>query len=127
MPDYDTTLKQLFRSNAPVALQSLIGRQVEKWLDVELPRVQNPRVDLLGEDADGELVHVELQSANDPEMPLRMSEYCFAIRRKLGRFPSQTLVYVGQPPMTMAGELRGPRQLVEWNAVDIRTWTRNRW
>src|SRR6185437_11346538 len=28
--------------------------------------------------------------------------------------------YVGQPPMTMAGELRGPRQLVEWNAVDIR-------
>ena len=98
----------------------LPGQTVEQWLDVELPRVQNPRVDLLGETADRELLHIELQSANDIEMPLRMSEYCLAIRRKLGRFPRQVLVYVGEPAMTMARELRGPRQLVEWDAVDIR-------
>jgi hypothetical protein len=45
MPHYDTTLKQLLRSNATATLHALLGMAVETWLDVELPRVQNPRVD----------------------------------------------------------------------------------
>ncbi len=97
---YDTTLKQLFRSGAGSTLGELTGKSVARWLDVELPRVQNPRVNLLGETTDG-----ELQSTNAPDMPLRMSEYCLAILRKLGRFPRQALVYVGQESLTMPGEL----------------------
>ena len=120
MPDYDTTLKQLFRSNAAAAVRALTGTAIVRWLDVELPRVQNPRIDLLGETADGELVHIELQSTNDPHMALRMCEYCFAIYRKFGRFPRQIVVYVGQAPLTMPGWLRGPRQSVEWDVVDMR-------
>jgi hypothetical protein len=53
-------------------MRDLAGTAVAKWLDVELPKVQNPRLDLLGETVDGGLVHVELQSGNDPAMPLRM-------------------------------------------------------
>jgi hypothetical protein len=85
-----------------------------------LPRVQNPRVDLLGESPGGVLWQIELQSTNVSDMPLRMSEYCLGIVRQLGRFPQQVLLYVGQEPMSMAAELRGPRQLLEWDAVDIR-------
>src|SRR5712692_3505701 len=48
---------------------------IEKWLDVELPKVRNPRMDLLGETGDGSLVHLELQSTNDSAIPLRMAEY----------------------------------------------------
>ena len=59
----------------------LTGGPVEKWLNVELPKLQNPRADLLGETADGELVHVELQSGNDSTMALRMAEYGTIKRR----------------------------------------------
>jgi len=103
-----------------VALLELTGKTVVRWLDVELPRVQNPRVDLLGEASDGELVHIELQSGNAPDMALRMSEYCLAIVRMFGKFPRQTLVYVGQEPMKMPAELRGPRQTLQWDTIDIR-------
>jgi len=58
----------------------LILREIEApiapWLNVELPEVRNTRVDLLGETATGDLIHIELQSTNDPDMPLRMAEYC---------------------------------------------------
>jgi hypothetical protein len=53
-------------------------------------------------------------------MALRMAEYCLAILRKFGRFPIQILVYVGEPPMSMPRALCGPRQLVEWDSLDIR-------
>lgn len=42
---------------------------VKQWLNVELPRVQVPRVDLLGETSEGRLLHIELQSDNDSAMP----------------------------------------------------------
>ena len=120
MSHYDTTLKHLFRSNAAAAIRALTGSAIVRWLDVELPRVQNPRIDLLGETSDGRLVHIELQSYNDAEMPLRMCEYCFAIYRVFDRFPQQILVYVGQPAMKMPSELRGTDQHVRWTAIDIR-------
>jgi hypothetical protein len=46
---YDATLKLLFQGSATGALSQLIGVAIERWLNVELPRVQSPRVDLLGE------------------------------------------------------------------------------
>ncbi len=108
MAHYDTTLKQLIRSGGSVALRELTGKTVVRWLDVELPRVQNPRVDLLGEASDGELLHIELQSGNAPDMALRMSEYCLAIVRMFGKFPRQVLVYVGQEPMRMPASCAVP-------------------
>jgi len=40
--------------------------------------VGSPRIDLLGQTGDGTFVHVELQSANDACMALRMSMTGFA-------------------------------------------------
>lgn len=77
---------------------------IEKGIDVELPKVQNTRADLLGETASGDLVHVELQSGNDALMPLRMAEYCLGTFRVFGRFPRQLLLYIGEPPLRMASE-----------------------
>jgi hypothetical protein len=84
------------------------------------PRVQNQRADLLGEIAGGGLVHLELQSANDPAMPLRMAEYCPGVFRLFGQFPRQVLLYVGEPPLQMAGELRGPDVSFRYRVIDIR-------
>ena len=87
MQAYDVALKLLLQGSAALTLRALTGTAVAKWLDVELPKVQNLRLDLLGETVDGGLVHVELQSSNDPAMPLRMAEYCLGVFRLFGRFP----------------------------------------
>jgi hypothetical protein len=54
-----------------------------------------PHLDLLAETATRDLLHFELQSKNDPGMPLRMAEFASAIYRQYARFPRQFVLYVG--------------------------------
>jgi hypothetical protein len=108
MQDYDVTLKLLLQGSAALTMRELTGTAVARWLDVELPKVQNLRLDLLGETVDGDLVQVELQSANDAAMPLRMAEYSLGVYRLLGRFPRQIVLYVGEPRLRVPDKLRGP-------------------
>src|SRR5580700_7025392 len=120
MQEYDVALKLLLQGSARLTIRELAGGPVEKWLDMELPKVQNLRMDLLGETAGGGLVHVELQSGNDAAMPLRMAEYCLGVFRLLGKFPRQVLVYVGEPRLRMESELRGPDVSFRYRLIDIR-------
>src|ERR1035441_3360394 len=121
MQEYDVALKLLLQGSATLIMRELTGTAVAKWLDVELPKVQNLRLDLLGETVDGGLVHVELQSSNDATMPLRMAEYCLGVFRLFGRFPRQVVLYVGEPQMRMESGLRGPDVLFQYRLIDIRT------
>ena len=74
MHEYDTVLKALLLRSANSIIEQIAGTKIVRWLNVELPTVQNTRVDLLGESTpDGEIIQIELQSANDPETPLRMA------------------------------------------------------
>ena len=121
MQEYDVALKLLLRGSAKLTMRELTGTAVENWIDVELPKVvQNTRVDLLGETADKSLVHLELQSGNDPDMPLRMAENCLSVFRFFKRFPRQVLLYVGEAPLRMASELRGDDVSFRYRAIDIR-------
>jgi len=120
MQEYDVALKLLLQGSARLTIRELAGGPVEKWLDIELPKVQNLRMDLLGETVGGGLVHVELQSGNDAAMPLRMAEYCLGVFRLFGKFPRQVLLYVGEPPLRMEGELRGPDVWFRYRVTDIR-------
>ena len=121
MQEYDVALKLLLRGSAKLTMRELTGTAVESWIDVELPKlVQNTRVDLLGETADKGLVHLELQSGHDPNMPLRMAEYCLGVFRLFERFPRQVLLYVGEAPLRMARELRGDDVWFRYRAIDIR-------
>ncbi len=76
--------------------------------NVELPEVRSYRVDMLGETVDGTLVHIELQSTNDPNMAFRMAEYSLAIYRVFHRMPEQVVLYFGELPMRMDARLSGP-------------------
>ncbi len=120
MQAYDVALKLLLQQSARLTMRQLTGAVIEKWLDVELPKVQNPRADLLGETVDGTLVHLELQSRNETAMPLRMAEYCLGVYRLYEKFPLQVLLYVGEAPLRMHSELRGPNQWFQYRTVDIR-------
>ncbi|HEX4168030.1 MAG TPA: hypothetical protein VHZ55_21400 [Bryobacteraceae bacterium] len=98
---------------------------------MELPEVvRNTRVDLPGETPNGELIHFELQSNNDPDMPLRMAEYCvricmaeYCVRiyRSTGKLPRQILLYVGQVRLQMQSGPRSPSLSYQYQIIDIRS------
>ena len=91
-----------------------------RWINVELAEVSIARLDLLGETDTAELVHFELQSTNDPNMPLRMAEYALAIYKQFRRFAWQFVLYVGEPKLRMSPKLLGPNVLFRYELVDIR-------
>jgi len=122
MHEFDVTIKLLLLRAAKLTVRELTGTDIGKWLDVELPKVQNRRLDLLGEAIDGSLVHLELQSGNDPSMPLRMAEYCLGVYRLYGKFPRQILLYVGKAPLRMDSEFRGPDVSFRYRAVTFAIW-----
>jgi predicted transposase/invertase (TIGR01784 family) len=51
-----------------------------------MSQVLSSRVDLLGVTEGDALVHIELQSTNDPDMALRMPEYSLRIYRQFKSF-----------------------------------------
>jgi hypothetical protein len=77
-------------------------------------------VDLLGELPDGNLVHIEMQSRNEKDFPLRMAEYLFGSGRQYGRLPRQVALYVGEAPLRMRDRVEGPHVSVRFHPVDIR-------
>jgi predicted transposase YdaD len=86
-------------------------------------RCSKTRVDLLGESAHQEpdLIHIELQSTNDPQVPLRMAEYSLRVYRKFQRFPRQIVLYVGEAGMRIPAELAGRDHICRYTLIDIRT------
>jgi hypothetical protein len=119
MHEYDTAFK-LTLQHVDVTFRELVGAPITRWYNVEFPAVRSARADLLGETAPGELVHIELQSSNDSEMPLRMLQYCFDVLRLFGRYPAQIVLYVGDAPLNMETGLHGPRLDYSYRLVDIR-------
>jgi hypothetical protein len=108
MHEYDITLKSVPRRLTGSVFLELTGFRVARWHNVELPEVRSRRADMLGETADGTLVHIELQSANESAMALRLLEYTTAIYGQFGRFPQQLVLYVGRAPLRMEERLAGP-------------------
>ncbi len=120
MREYDVALKNLLTSASSRLLTTLTGLKVAVWHNAELPVVQARQPDLLGETARGELVHVELQSTNDPTMAERMLKYSVAIHEKFGRYPHQLVLYVGRNPLKMPREVEGPGLEFGCPMIDIR-------
>jgi hypothetical protein len=120
MHEYDVALKRILTRPGSLLLTALTGSPSLRWLNVEAPLVRNLRVDLLGESPDGGLVHIELQSRNEKDFPLRMGEYSFAVALRYGRLPRQVALYVGAEPLRMKGEIKGPGWTFRFHLVDIR-------
>jgi predicted transposase YdaD len=122
MHEYDTVLKSLLQDPRNSVLEQIAGAPMGRLLNVELPQVQQTRVDLLFETSEERrrLVAIELQSTNDPLLPLRMAEYSLRVYRIHKRFPEQYALYVGNQEMNMASALVGPDHVCRYKIVDIR-------
>lgn len=117
---FDVAIKEILH-DAVETLKQIGVRRIRRWLNVELPHIRAPRVDLLGETESGELIQVELQTTNDSTMPLRMLEYGVAIARRHGRFPRQIVVYVGRNRLSMASDYAAAGVAFRYELLDFRS------
>lgn len=116
----DITLKSLITEAGDEMLRFLIGGgKLAEWLNVELPQVRNPRVDLLARLTTGDLLHLELHGDNRMT-PERMLEYGVGIWRSQGKFPKQLLVYLGNAEMRILNEVRLEGLQYRFEKIDIR-------
>ncbi len=123
MHQYDSVLKSLLTGSQNAFFRRLTGASRGHWLNVELPRVTQRRVDLLFEVTRTlELILVELQSFNDPLLPMRMAEYALLVAQFYERFPALYVLYVGSERLSMASELVTPCLSCRFKIIDIRDW-----
>jgi hypothetical protein len=121
MHEYDVVLKLLIAASADTTLQLLGAHgRVKEWLNIELPRIQNHRVDLLASMTSGELIQVELQSANHAKMAQRMAEYAVGIWRREGIYPKQIVLYVGNEEMRMQNRVEHDGMIFWYTLIDFR-------
>jgi hypothetical protein len=120
MQRFDIALKEILRTPASLAATQLAGSRIKRWLDPHQPKTKSPQADLVGETYGGSLVHLEIQSSNDPKMPRRMFEYCSGLFERTGKLPHQVLVYVGREPLRMVREVGGPDFSYRYTMFDIR-------
>ncbi|MFN7937022.1 MAG: hypothetical protein U0R19_27110 [Bryobacteraceae bacterium] len=113
-------MKLLFRRSKGVAIQRLLGEDVSEWLNVELPRVSNPRVDMLARTASGALCQLELQSSNSGDMAWRQAQYYLDLHRRFRKHVRQVVLYVGADPLTMGRELATASMRFQYELIDVR-------
>ena len=124
MHEYDSVLKSLLQGPQSSLLELIADAKISRWLNVELPNVTQMRVDLLGRiSRSRRLIGFELQSFNDPLMPVRMAEYALLVYRVYGEFPEQYVIYVGDARMRMQSKLVGAAFRFHYKLIDIRDFS----
>ena len=117
---YDVSLKLLFQRSQGVVARTLFGGPVAEWLNVELPKVQNTRADLLARGKDGSLRHLELEAGNTRHLGRRVAEYYLGFHRRLGAHVEMVVLYVGKRPLRMTGAFTTRSMRFEFRLLDMR-------
>ena len=108
---YDLTSKALFKDLELPLLRYVTGKNVtlERYLDIQFQTIESQRADLLCEarlDDEPVLIHLELQSDNDPQMLYRMMGYLVDIHQAYQKPVYQCVVYLGKDPVKMQNHLQ---------------------
>ncbi|MGH9722161.1 MAG: hypothetical protein ACRD8O_18280 [Bryobacteraceae bacterium] len=119
--DYDGALKDLFQQDHPTLLDEITcAVPVKEFLNVELPKMQERRVDLVLSLEDRSILHLEFQSRNHRDMPYRMAMYHLLLTQRYRRHLRHVVLYVGERKMRMQTRLdSGPMQF-HYELKDIR-------
>jgi len=117
---YDVPLKELLHHFPQRFLQMLTGLQTTDWLNIEYPSVKVRRPDVVARLTDGSILHLELQSAPDPQMLWRMLEYYILIYQHYGVYPLQQVVYIGQATPHFTTHCNTKHLSFYYELIDIR-------
>jgi predicted transposase YdaD len=116
---YDALLKSLFERSARGLLRALTTATVTEWINVELPKVNVPRMDLFGRFSDGTLWNIEFQTTNEPLIAERVGMYYLAARTRYGEDVHQVVIYLGREPMRMPNSIDTTAMQFQFRLVDI--------
>ena len=127
MPNKDLISKQLLRQLIVDFGNQLFGLNIieAELLSSEQPRVEERRADLVArvKNNQGEsyILHVEVQNANQKNMPLRMLRYYtdLALEHE-GEKIEQHLLYIGKAPLIMPDHIQAGKWRYCYNVLDIR-------
>jgi hypothetical protein len=103
---YDRSLRDLFQDIPKTLIKLLIDKEVKEILDITFPKVQERKVDLLTRLEDDTLFHLEIQSIEDKNMPIRMLNYTTLIYERYKQFPQQLVLYVGEKKLNIKNEIK---------------------
>lgn len=93
---YDRTLKELLQGIPRDFIGMLTGQEVVKLLDPTFPKTEERRADFVVELDNGEIFHLEVQTKEDADMPLRMLKYAILIKELYKQFPKQMVLYLSE-------------------------------
>ncbi len=117
---HDRTLRELFQDVPTTLIKLLIGKDIKEILETSFPKVEERRVDLLTRLEDNTLFHLEIQSIDDKNMPLRMLKYATLIYEKYQEFPKQLVLYVGEKKLNIISKLKTKNLEYNYDVKDIR-------
>ena len=121
---YDAVLKDLFERDRPSLLTELTGGvPIRAFLNVEIPKMIDRRVDSVAQLENGRICHIEFQSQNHRRMPYRQGIYGLLIADKFQTKVDQTVIYTGSAPMRMKDSLDAGSVQVSYRLIDIRTYS----
>src|SRR5450631_3265953 len=93
---YDVRLKAIFQEAMPGLLKVLGLPAVREYLTIEFPTHERELPDLVILLVDGLILHIELQTDNDPRIVRRCLGYWQAIDEKWPKTPiHQVVIYMG--------------------------------
>ncbi|MEO5357659.1 MAG: hypothetical protein H7844_10225 [Nitrospirae bacterium YQR-1] len=113
---YDLTLKKLLKDIPVELLKILTGFDTGKFLDIALVNIQYRFPDLIIELPDSSILHIEIQSASDGTMLMRMYLYSALIFSQYRKLPRQIVLYVGNKPHNMENKIG----TYSYEIIDIR-------
>ena len=117
---YDRSLRELFQDIPKTLIKLLVGKEIKEILDNSFPQVEERRVDLLTRLEDNTLFHLEIQSIDDKNMPLRMLKYATLIYEHYQEFPLQLVLYVGEKKLDIKSKIKAKNLEYNYEVKDIR-------
>ena len=117
---YDKTLREIFNSTPVVLIKLLIGKEIKENLNPKFPSIEEREVDFLVRLENDEIFHLEIQSVNDKNMPIRMLRYAILIENRYKKFPIQAVLYVGDKRLNIKNEIKFNNLSYSYKVYDIK-------
>ena len=123
--DYDKIIKENIEDVFLSLSRKLMGLEPRKFEEIpnELQRTIERKPDFLKkvvESKEGSyILHIEFQTANDPDMVYRMNEYAAMLLRKYKLEVKQAVFFIGHQPMQMENQLQVGQVSFSYNLFNL--------
>jgi len=123
---YDKVFRENMEAALPVILSLLIGIRAKdsEVLADDLQHTKERKADVLRKITDQQgncfILHIEYQAANEPQMALRMAEYCIMALRKYRLPVQQHVIFLGKGNAAMPTAIQEENLQFRYNLISLK-------